>query len=169
MSASGPNRAERLLNLLQILHRHRYPVSGTRLAEELAIGLRTLYRDIASLRAQGADIRGEAGTGYVLEEGYLLPPMMFSPEQLDALTLGLRWVTHYGDSALSKAAEENIADVLPARLQPYINHSTLLVGPTKTRGGNQNNFSLLRSAVRDESKIRVRYVDLHGEQTERIL
>ena len=92
MSASGPARAARLLALLQILTRHRYPVSGASLAQELSISLRTLYRDIASLRAQGADIQGEAGTGYLLAPGYLLPPMMFTPEQLDALALGLRWV-----------------------------------------------------------------------------
>ena len=53
------SRAERLLALIQVLHRHRYPVSGAALAAELKISLRTLYRDIASLQAQGARIDGE--------------------------------------------------------------------------------------------------------------
>jgi predicted DNA-binding transcriptional regulator YafY len=70
MSASGPKRAERLLNLLQIFYQHRYPISGHRLAEELSISLRTLYRDIGALRAQGADIQGEAGTGYIAGDVY---------------------------------------------------------------------------------------------------
>ena len=44
------NRTERLLNLLQILRSYRYPVSGERLAERLNVSIRTLYRDIATLR-----------------------------------------------------------------------------------------------------------------------
>src|SRR6478609_3947053 len=98
MSASGPTRAERLLNLLQILSQHRYPVSGHWLAHELSVSLRTLYRDISALRAQGADIQGEAGTGFILSRNHHLPPVMFTPEQLDALALGLRWVAVYGDA-----------------------------------------------------------------------
>ncbi len=58
-------RSERLLALIQVLRRHRMPVSGRALAEETGVSLRTLYRDIASLQAQGAPIEGEAGVGYV--------------------------------------------------------------------------------------------------------
>jgi len=45
------SRSERLLALMQVLRRHRRPVSGRDLARELGISLRTLYRDIAPLRA----------------------------------------------------------------------------------------------------------------------
>ncbi|PSJ20418.1 transcriptional regulator, partial [Halomonas sp. ND22Bw] len=47
------SRSERLLDLLNVLRRHRRPVSGRALAEEMGVSLRTLYRDIASLQAQG--------------------------------------------------------------------------------------------------------------------
>ncbi|MBV2183002.1 MAG: HTH domain-containing protein, partial [Rhizobium sp.] len=87
------SRSERLLSLLQVLRRHRQPVSGAALASELGISLRTLYRDIASLQAQGANIEGEAGVGYVLRPGYMLPPLMFSREEIEALVLGVRLVT----------------------------------------------------------------------------
>ncbi|MBA2777553.1 helix-turn-helix transcriptional regulator [Billgrantia kenyensis] len=70
------SRTTRLLDLLQILRRHRCPVSGTALAQELGVSLRTLYRDIASLRAIGAEIEGEPGMGYRLEPGLMLPPLM---------------------------------------------------------------------------------------------
>ncbi|MGD8165447.1 helix-turn-helix transcriptional regulator [Pantoea sp. FN0307] len=172
MSASGPKRAERLLNLLQILRRHRYPVSGNHLAQELHISLRTLYRDITSLRTQGADIQGEAGTGYILTADYLLPPLMFTPEQLEALALGLRWVSLYSDAALSQAADEtlsNIASVLPARLQPVLTHSTLLVGRSENKKEKSENFSTLRMAIRRGLKIRIGYEDQTGKQSERTL
>ncbi|MFP1981105.1 MULTISPECIES: helix-turn-helix transcriptional regulator [Lonsdalea] len=172
MSVSGPKRAERLLSLLQILHRHRYPVSGSRLAEELSVSLRTLYRDIASLRSQGADIQGEAGTGYILSSGYLLPPMMFTPEQLDALALGLRWVSVYGDADIANAASEvagKVIQSIPPQLHAIFENSTLLVGKAESIKKGHQNMIPLRSAIRRRLKVQARYKDRLGNDTERIL
>ena len=85
-------RADRLLQLIQILRRHRRPVTGDVMARELEVSLRTVYRDIATLTIEGVPIRGEAGVGYVLGEGYDLPPLMFTTDELEAVMLGLRWV-----------------------------------------------------------------------------
>ena len=65
------SRAERLLDLIQVLRGYRRPVSGAVLAEALGISLRTLYRDIETLNAQGAHIDGEPGVGYVLRPGFM--------------------------------------------------------------------------------------------------
>ena len=86
------SRAQRLLDLIQVLRRHRHPVSGAVLAEATGVSLRTLYRDIETLKAEGAHIDGEAGIGYVLRPGFMLPPLMFSEEEIEALVLGSRWV-----------------------------------------------------------------------------
>ena len=85
------SRAERLLDLLELLRRHRAPVTGPALADELGISIRTLYRDIATLQGQGAEIEGEPGLGYVLKPGFTLPPLMFSIDELEALVVGSRW------------------------------------------------------------------------------
>ena len=66
------SRAARLLDLVQILRRHRRPVAGAVLAAELGVSLRTLYRDVATLQGQGAPIEGEAGVGYVLRSGWVI-------------------------------------------------------------------------------------------------
>lgn len=63
------SRTERLLALMQQLRTGRRPRQAHELAQMLGVSLRTLYRDIDLLRAQGADIRGEAGVGYVLKKG----------------------------------------------------------------------------------------------------
>ena len=84
------SRANRLLDLLHLLRRHRRPVAGQALADELQISLRTLYRDIEALKALGADVAGEARPGYVLRPGFILPPLMFSAEELEAVFLGIR-------------------------------------------------------------------------------
>jgi predicted DNA-binding transcriptional regulator YafY len=160
-----------LLALLQILARHRYPVSGASLAEELSISLRTLYRDIASLRAQGADIQGEAGTGYVLAPGYLLPPMMFTPEQLDALALGLRWVAAYGDAEIGKAANEvagKVIQSIPPPMQSLFEHATLLVGRAETAVESEH-VAGLRAAIRRQLKVSIRYTDRQGNTSERVI
>ena len=82
------SRARRLLELMEALRRRRRPVSGATLAQELSVSLCTLYRDVAALQAQGADIEGEAGLGYVLKPGFTLPPLMLTVDEVEALTLG---------------------------------------------------------------------------------
>ena len=122
------SRAHRLLDLLQILRRHRKPATGAALASELGISLRTLYRDVATLQAQGADIAGEAGLGFQLRPGFLLPPLMFSAEEIEALSLGSRWVMRRGDERLARAAAAALAKinaVIPSDLSDLLDTSPL--------------------------------------------
>lgn len=162
-------RSERLLELLQTLRRHRRPVSGAALAAEAGISLRTLYRDIDSLRAQGAVIEGEAGVGYVLKPGYLLPPLMFSDEEVEALVLGSRWVARRTDEPLAAAAREALAKigaVLPPALAERIEMSALFVGPSRTPHAD---LAPIRQAIRNERKLAIRYDDGRGAVSERII
>jgi predicted DNA-binding transcriptional regulator YafY len=163
------SRSDRLLELVQALRRRRRPVSGRTLADELGVSLRTLYRDIATLQAQGADIAGEAGVGYVLQPGFLLPPLMFSEDEIEALVLGSRWVAKRTDDRLGGAARNalaKIAAVLPADLREALDASPLLVG----RGQSASiDLTVVREAIRAERKIAIRYRDGSGAATERIV
>lgn len=162
------SRAERLLDLIQVLRRHRRPVSGRALAEETGVSLRTLYRDIATLQAQGARIDGEPGVGYVLRPGFLLPPLMFSEEEIEALVLGSRWVAERGDARLGAAARDALAKitaVLPADLRDGADASTLLVGPAETAA--DIDLALIRQAIRTERKIAISYRDGAGAASRR--
>ena len=165
------SRAERLLQLMQCLRCHRLPVSGAALAAELGISLRTLYRDIASLQAQGARIDGEAGVGYVLRPGFLLPPLMFSEEEIEALVLGSRWVAERTDSRLADAARNalaRIAAVLPADLRQQLDTGALLVGPADAAPvPDSETLATLRRAIRLERKLDFRYIDLMGRKSQR--
>ncbi|MCF7507297.1 HTH domain-containing protein, partial [Vibrio sp. L3-7] len=55
------SRSQRLLDLLQLFRRYKYPVSAEDLANKLDVSVRTIYRDIATLQSQGAEVEGEAG------------------------------------------------------------------------------------------------------------
>lgn len=166
------SRAQRLLDLIQILRLHRFPVTGTQLAEELGISLRTLYRDIATLQEQGASIAGEPGLGYVLKPGFMLPPLMFSEEEIEALVLGSRWVADRGDDRLAAAARNalhKIAAVLPADLRESLDTTTLLAGPDASKADIDTALPLLRSAIRNERKISLRYKDAQGKLSQRMI
>ena len=162
------SRSERLLALLQLLRGHRYAITGSELASQLGISLRTLYRDIATLQARGAHIEGEPGIGYVLRPGFMLPPLMFSEEELDALVLGSRWVVAHGDGALSASASSALAKieaVLPADYRQQLQSNALLIGTS--RSDSLTDEAPLRSAIRQQRKVTLIYRDLKDETSER--
>ena len=122
MKRISMRRADRLFQIIQIMRRARAPVTADRIAEELETSKRTIYRDIADLMGQWVPIRGEAGIGYVLEGGFDLPPLMLTPDEIEAAVLGAQWVTLRGDAALARAAQDLIAKIgaaVPERLRPF--------------------------------------------------
>ena len=164
------SRAQRLLDLIQVLRRHRFPVSGAALARELGVSLRTLYRDIEALKAQGARIDGEAGVGYVLRPGFMLPPLMFSEDEIEALVLGSRWVAGRADAPLGKAARNALAKigaVLPDDLRNKLDATPLLIGPGERIAAGDAELPAIREAIRTERKLRIAYADQHGALTRR--
>jgi predicted DNA-binding transcriptional regulator YafY len=164
------SRAERLFDLLDALRRHRRPVSGKVLAEGLGVSLRTLYRDVASLKAQGAPIDGEAGVGFLLRPGFLMPPLMFPAEEIEALALGARWVAQRGDRRLGGAAEAalaRIAAVLTPELRQEIEAAALLVVPGTRAPAERVDPALLRRAIRAGRKLEIAYEDAAGTASRR--
>jgi predicted DNA-binding transcriptional regulator YafY len=117
-------RADRLFQIIQILRRSsRRPITADAIGRELETSRRTVYRDIADLIGQRVPIRGEAGTGYVLDSGYDLPPLMLTQDEIEAAVLGAQWVAGRGDPVLARAAEDLIAKIaatVPERLRPYV-------------------------------------------------
>ncbi len=166
------SRAQRLLDLIQVLRRHRRPVAGAALAAEIGVSLRTLYRDIETLKAQGAPIDGEAGVGYVLRPGFMLPPLMLSEEEIEALVLGSRWVSERADGLLGKAARNVLAKigaVLPDDLKDGIDASGLLIGPGAPIAAGDAELTAIRQAIRSERKMQIAYSDEFGSGTERMI
>jgi len=163
-------RSARLLHLVDELRRHRFPVSGAALAAATGISLRTLYRDIATLQAQGAPIEGEAGIGYVLRPGFMLPPLMFTEDEIEALALGSRWVAGQPDARLADAARHalaRIAAVLPPDLRQSLETSGLLAPPAAESSPETALLPALRQAIRQEQALVIQYRDLAGQDSQR--
>src|SRR6266480_522502 len=116
-------RADRLFQIIQVLRRSRNPLTADAIAVELETSKRTIYRDIATLIGQRVPIRGEAGMGYILEKGFDLPPLMLTPDEIEAAVLGAQWVIGHADPVLARAAADliaKIADTVPERLRPFV-------------------------------------------------
>ena len=166
------SRAQRLLDILQLLRQYRYPVKGQQIATKLNISLRTFYRDIKTLQLQGACIEGEPGLGYVLQPGYMLPPLMFSDEEIEAMVLGIRWVVKNGDTQLknsAKSALAKVAAVLPHDLRNQLENSALLVGPTEILISSKVDLALIRQSIRTQHTVHIIYSDNNGVSSERII
>lgn len=167
------SRAARLLSLIQALRRRSRPVTAAVLADELGVSERTLYRDIAELTAQGAPIQGEAGIGYVLRPGLFLPPLMLSEDETEAVVLGLRYVRQRGDDILGRAAADALAKIeavlSPAALEALRNPTVLPGPPGPGFPANAVALSVLRAAIRGQTKLRIDYADRGGARTRRIV
>ncbi len=166
------NRTERLFALMDALRRHRRPVTAASLADELAVSLRTIYRDVQVLIGLGAPIDGEAGLGYLLRPGFFLPPLMFSEDEIEALVLGIRWVARQSDTALRQAATNALAKIAaasPKDLRDTLADTGLWVPPLFERTDVGAHLKAVREAIRREHKLKIAYVAETGVPTERAI
>ncbi|MFD2205848.1 helix-turn-helix transcriptional regulator [Kiloniella antarctica] len=158
--------------MVEEFRRHRRPVSGKDLAQAQGISIRTLYRDIDSLRALGAGIEGEAGVGYLMRPGFLLPPVMFTAEEVDALVLGSLWVADKADKPLGEAARKAMAKltaVMPIELVDRVEAQYAVVGRSAQSPTEMVDMVIVRGAIQNERKLLIHYRDGTGKSSERVI
>lgn len=165
-------RTDRLFRLLQAMRMLPQPVTAGRLAEETGVSLRSLYRDIDSLRAAGARIEGERGYGYRLIEDVALPPQSFNRIEIEALVLGLAEVRQMGDPALAEAAASVLAKVaatLPDRVEQHLLHAVSQVHRWEQRFPDIPDMETIRDGCWREEALALRYADKDDAVTERTI
>ncbi len=166
------DKTERLFALLDALRRRRVPVTAETLAEEQQVSVRTIYRDVQTLIGLGAPVEGEAGLGYVLRSGFFMPPLMFTPVELEALVLGARWVQTLPDGELGTAARNALAKIATASnddLRARIDDPGLWpINLAKYEGGPRTPIlERARAAMRNERAVEIEYEDVEGRITSR--
>lgn len=165
-------RSDRLFQLIQVLRRLPAPVTAERLAQETGVSVRSIYRDIESLRMAGAEIGGERGYGYCLIDDGTLPPQRFNRIELEALVLGLSEVRHMGDPALAKAATDvlgKVAATLPLKSQQDLLHTVSQVHHFEDRYPPLPDMRIIREGCWREEALTIRYTDRGGAVTERTI
>jgi predicted DNA-binding transcriptional regulator YafY len=165
-------RAERLFRIIEKLRPGRL-VTARELARAMEVSERTIYRDIAHLVGSGLPIDGEAGLGYLMRDGYDLPPIMFSEEEMVALTAGARMVAAWGGSAMARGAEsalDKIGAVVPdpvrARAERVRIHAWGGIPPDHALRGLIDTVEI---AIDDPHRLRLSYDDEAGVRTLRVV
>jgi len=163
-------RADRLFQIVQHLRGGRL-VTARHLAERLEVSERTIYRDISDLSGSGVPVEGEAGVGYILREGYDLPPLMFTRDEIASLVAGARLVRAWGGHEMARAAEEalvKIEAVLPpdarskaGEVQVHALRMPQLDDDTRTR------LDRIERAVDARRALVLDYADVEGTLTKR--
>ncbi|MBV1885796.1 MAG: WYL domain-containing protein, partial [Parvibaculaceae bacterium] len=128
-------------------------------------------RDMLAMESINVPVRGEAGVGYVLEEGYDLPPLIFNLGELETLMLGARFVEKFGDPDQITDARNMVAKVsavLPDSLREKFKAVPLYVGPGAASEANTKvDSKTVRDALRRGRVIELKYQDEAGRQTQR--
>ncbi|MFN3250602.1 helix-turn-helix transcriptional regulator [Roseibium album] len=164
------SRSDRLIRLMQVLRRLPSPVTASRLAEEMEISERSMYRDIQSLRSSGAIIDAEAGFGYTLTEDPSLPPMHFDADEVDALALGLHTVSKLGNSEFTHAAQNALVKLeasLPQNMRQRLRHATVGSHIMRNTPFSEADFSGLRESIWNEQAVFLEYFDLNDRCSKR--
>ena len=162
-------RADRLFRIVQLLRGGRLH-TARRLAEKLEVSERTIYRDVVDLKASGVPIDGEAGIGYIMREGFDLPPLMFTREEIRALVLGARLVRAFGGSEMAQAAEEalvKIEAVLPEADRLASRSANIFAMNFRTPDEQRVCLDFLDLAIEERAKITFSYRDEAERETAR--
>jgi predicted DNA-binding transcriptional regulator YafY len=162
-------RADRLFQIVQHLRGGRL-VTAKMLGEHLEVSERTIYRDIADLQSTGVPIDGEAGVGYIMREGFDLPPLMFTKDEIVSLVAGARMVRSMGGASMARAAIEalvKIESVLPPSLQTQLKSVEIHVPDYTMNDRDKQMIDLCQSAVEVRKVLELNYADVENRETRR--
>jgi predicted DNA-binding transcriptional regulator YafY len=163
-------RADRLFQIVQLVRGRRLTTAAW-LAERLEISLRTVYRDVADLQAQGVPIEGEAGVGYRLGKGFDLPPLMFTRAEAQALAAAVHIAQTWLDPALARASADalsRVVSVLSPADRAAAERVLVMAPPVGPDPGVQDALQKLREAAQDRFKVRLTYRDAAEIRSERL-
>lgn len=165
---SRGERHQTLLRLLRDGQRH----TGADLARAAGVSTRTIYRDMEALMAAGVPVAGTPGAGYQATGATTLPPLSLSPEEVNALTLGLAIVAEAADPALAQAAAElaeKVDSALPASGLPVAEAWKIALSPLADTARGVSHMPTLRRAIEARQKLRLQLADLASAQVVRPL
>ncbi len=166
------SRSDRMFEIIQLLRSADAPLTAQAMAGTLEVTRRTVYRDVAALMAMNVPVEGEAGVGYIMRPGFDLPPLMFSAEEVEAITVALALLGRTGDDSLLAAAEsaaQKIASVLPPAVRRSFDRPSVHASRWHDLPAALVDAGALRDAIRDEAKLQIVYRDSAGKRSKRTI
>lgn len=163
------NRIDRLLALILYLQSRR-TCTAEDMADHFGLSVRTIYRDIAALGEAGVPILAEAGIGYSLMKGYLLPPVNFSEQEAYALSTGVmlaqRMTTHSYNEKMQSALDK-IKAVLPNEAKHRLELLAKGMATPQANHPQQADLSVLQQAIARQQLLTFDYQNASQTQSSR--
>ncbi len=165
----------RLLTVLEILQ-SKPSVSGPELAKKLEVQVRSVRRYVTMLRDMGIPVESEPGRygNYYLRPGFRLPPLMFSNDEIMAVSLGLmlaRKAAAMQSSGVESAAAK-IERVLPLELRQQIwaLQDTLVFNlDARDSAPSTAIVTAVTMAAHERKQLAIEYQSYTNEITERVI
>lgn len=166
----------RVLTVLELLQAHER-MSGSELAQELEVSVRTVQRYVARLQDLGVPVQSTRGPGgtYKLKPGFRLPPMMFGTEEAFALALGLDALSYLGLSEIAPASasvKAKLERVLPTSISERVNTMRdvlILERPKWINDADIGFLMTLATAVQAGHRVELEYVSRDAQITSRMV
>jgi predicted DNA-binding transcriptional regulator YafY len=164
-------RADRLFQIVQHLRARRL-TTAAQLGDLLNVSPRTIYRDVRDLSLSGIPINGEAGVGYALDRSYELTALMFTPDEVEAVVVGLRMAQAFAGHRLSHAsvtALDKVVLALPKSRRGEVDRSPIYAPAIHTNQHLDPLREQLGAAVNARSVLELTYADDGSRETVRMV
>jgi len=164
-------RTDRLFEIIQILRDGKLHRAKD-IAARLEVSTRTIYRDMDTLVASGVPVEGERGVGYMVRDQITLPPLTLTPEELEALNLGMAIVGEAADPDLKSAAlslAAKIDAVLPEETIAEADAWKFAVYPFADAALGFAHMPVLRAAIKARQKLSIDYQRIDGTPSQRVI
>jgi len=166
----SPKRFDRIVAILIQLQSKKI-VKAQELADRFDCSLRTIYRDIRTLEASGVPIYSEAGVGYALMDGYRLPPVMFTREEVSSFIAAEKLMQKFTDPSLGShyaSAMYKLKSVLRGTDKDWLsNIESKVVMQTQEplfHDSSPNTLAVLFESIAEKKQILLSYKTIEAEQ-----
>jgi predicted DNA-binding transcriptional regulator YafY len=157
--------ANRLLTLILLLQNQPNQKAGS-LAAQLGVSVRSLHRYIEQLDEMGIPVYTERGPygGFSLVRGYKLPPLVFTPEEAVAVSLGTglveeMWGKLYREA--SRSALAKLDNLLPEPQRDEVNWARRALVTTglyhPSLNAQADILEKLRGSLRESRRVKMLY------------
>ncbi|MGG7467803.1 helix-turn-helix transcriptional regulator [Chryseobacterium arthrosphaerae] len=146
------------------------------LAEKFDVSIRTIYRDVKTLENAGIPIVGEAGNGYSLMDGYKLPPIMFTKEEVLSFITAEKLMQKFSHQSLGnhyQAAMEKVRSVLRYSdknlIQNIEKQIDVFTAHSSPGDSLKNVIPIILESIAEKTQLNIEYQTVDGRMTNRTI
>lgn len=146
------------------------------LAEKFDVSIRTIYRDVKTLENAGIPIVGEAGNGYSLMDGYKLPPVMFTKEEVLSFITAEKLMQKFSHQSLGnhyQTAMEKVRSVLRYSDKNLIQNIEKQIDVfnvhTQPEDSLKNVIPIILESIAEKTQLKIEYQTVDTKVTTRTI